>query len=186
MQTTLTSHGLYLLPVMGLLLPSLLLFTLRLPLQLVRPAYSDILWPEIAEQRLEHILNEPASRVIDNHQNSQCQFKLGAERDQAELLVQFRHEFGCTRKGDTRCRNQTPVHSLILANGLSEGAALVVDRESRNLLDKLQKIDGAVEERRLKVSLQINVGLSPATESVINTTGPIPKQMETHGSMLYT
>ena len=56
-----------------------------------------------------------------------------------------------------RRRRRDPSTCLVLANGLAEGTALVVDRESGDLLDELEEVDGAVEEGRLEFAFEIDV-----------------------------
>lgn len=124
-------------------------------------AHSDVLRAEIAEQGLEDVLDDPAASVVDDHQNGQGELELGAERHKTQLLVQFRDEFGGTGEGNARSGDQAPVHSLVLADRLSEGTPLVVDGKGRDLLNKLEKVDSAVQQRRLEFALQVNVRLSP-------------------------
>lgn len=144
-----------------------MLLALHLALQLIGPADSDVFGPEVTEQVLQHVFNDPATGVVNDHQHSQCNLELGAEWNEAHLLIQFRNELSGTGEGNARCGNQAPVHRLVLADRLSEGSALVVDGESGDLLDKLEEVDGAVEERWLEFTLQIDIGFSPGQLSAI-------------------
>lgn len=144
-------------------LPLLLLLRLslsRLPgfafsftLQLVGTANSDILRAEVAEQVLQDVLNQPATAVVEDHQHSECDLELGGERNQAQLLVDLRHELSGAGECNSGGTDQTPVHRPVLANRLAEGTALVIDGEGRDLLDQLEQVDGAVQKGWLELAL---------------------------------
>jgi hypothetical protein len=142
-----------------LLINLLLLFAVLFSLVLIRSPDSDILGLEITEGRLEPLLDDPACSIIDNHNGSNHNLKLGRKRHKLKLIVDLRDELCCAREGDTRNEDETPVHSLVLANRLTEGTALVVDCESGDLLDELQEVDRRVEERRLELFLEIDISL---------------------------
>lgn len=121
-------------PISLLLLdPQSLLFTL----QLVRPSDGDILGLIVAEEHLQCLLNAPAADVIQNHQDTQSDLEVCLERHKLELFVDLRDELSGTREGHRRNEHDTPVHALVLFDGLAERSALVVDGESGDLLDEL-------------------------------------------------
>ena len=101
----------------------------RLTLQLIRSPLSNILRPEITEEPLQHILNHPATAVVQDHENSQRSLEFHAEGHEAQFFVHFGDELGGAGEGDARCGHKTPVHGLVFADGLAEGTALVVDGE---------------------------------------------------------
>lgn len=160
-QSSTTDLNTSLLLLRSLSLGFLLSLALSLPLQLVRTTDSDILRTEVTEQLLEHILNQPATSVVEDHENSQSDLELVAEGNQAQLLVDLGNELGGTRESNTGCGNKTPVHGLVLADGLPERTALVVDREGRDLLDQLEQVDGAVKQRGLELALEVYIVASP-------------------------
>lgn len=133
----------------------------RLALQLVRATNSDVLGTEIAEKGLEDVLNDIATAVVKDHQHGERHLELVAEWHQAQLLVDLGDKLGGAGEGDGRGSNQTPVHGLVLANGLAEGTTLVVDREGGDLLDELEQVNSAVQEGRLELALEVNVLISP-------------------------
>lgn len=158
------SHSQLNLPLLLLLclsLKLLLRLALRFALQLIRPTNSNVLGAEVAEQVLQNSLNQPATGVVEDHQHGQRDLELGAERHQTQLLVHLRHELGSAGEGHAGCGDKTPVHGLVLADGLTEGTALVVDRKGGNLLDQLEQVDGAVQKRWLEFTLQVDVILPP-------------------------
>lgn len=154
-----TALNFTLLLLLGLSLNLLLQLTLRLALQLVGTTNSDVLRTEITEQMLENILNQPAATVVEDHQNGQGNLELIGERHKAQLLVQLGDELGGAGECDTGGGDETPVHGLVLADGLAEGTALVIDREGGDLLDQLEEVDGAVQERRLKLAFEIDIAI---------------------------
>lgn len=138
----------------------LLRLALRLALQLIRAPDSDILGAEVAEQILEDSLNQPATAIVEDHQHGQRHLKLSAERHQTQPLVHIGDKLSRTREGHAGCGDKTPVHGFVLANRLAEGSALVVDREGGDLLDQLEQVDGTVQQRWLKLALEVDVALS--------------------------
>lgn len=139
----------------------LLQLTVRLALKLVGTTKSNVLRTEVTEEVLENILNQPAATVIEDHQHGQSHLELIGEGNKAQLLIQLRNELGGAGECNTRCGDKTPVHALVLADRLAEGTTLVVDREGGDLLDQLKEVDGTVQEGRLKLALQVNIGISP-------------------------
>lgn len=139
----------------------LLQLTVRLTLKLVGTTKSNVLGTEVTEQVLENVLNQPAATVVENHQHSQSHLELIGEGNEAQLLIQLGDEFGGAGECNTRGGDETPVHALVLADGFAEGTTLVVDREGGDLLDQLKEVDGTVQEGRLKLALEINIGISP-------------------------
>ena len=111
---------------------------------------------------LQHVLNQPATAIVEDHQNSQGDLEFVAEGNEAELLVHFGDELGGAGESHARSGHETPVHGLVLTDRLTEWTALVVDGEGRNLLDELEKIDGAVEKRWFEFTLEIDVVIPPA------------------------
>ena len=101
----------------------------RLTLQLIRSPLSNILGPEITEEPLKHILNDPATAVVEDHENCQRSFEFHAEGNEAQFFVHFGDELGGAGEGHARCGHKTPVHGFVFADGLAEGTALVVDGE---------------------------------------------------------
>lgn len=150
-----------LLLLLRLCLSRLLGFAFSFTLQLVGTANSDVLRAEVAEQVLQDVLNQPAAAVVKDHQHGECDLEFGGERNQAQLLVDLRHELSGAGECNSGCTDQTPVHRPVLANRLAEGTALVVDGEGRDLLDQLEQVDGAVQKGWLELALEINVVLSP-------------------------
>jgi hypothetical protein len=136
-------------------------FTVRLALELIRTTNSDILRTEVTEQVLKNILNDPAATVVEDHEDGEGHLELVGEGHEAQLLIQLGDELGGTGECYTGSGDKAPVHGLVLADRLAEGTALVVDREGGDLLDQLEEIDGAVQEGRLKLALEIDVGISP-------------------------
>lgn len=150
------------LSICGGLLKCLLVLALTFPLELVRTAFSNVLGSEITEERLENVLDYPTTTVVECHQNGQSDLELVAERDKAKLFVQLWNELSCARECNTGRGNQSPVHGPVFANRLSEWTALVVDGKCRNLLDELEEVNGAVEERWLELALQVDIRFPPA------------------------
>jgi hypothetical protein len=60
------------------------------------------------------------------------------------------------------CNGKGRVVEDLLRQVLSERSALVVDGEGGDLLDQLQKIYCAVEQRWFEVAFEINIGIAAA------------------------
>ena len=148
------------LPKLNLNIPQpLRLRLIRPPLlnsKLIRPPLRNILRLVIREKHLQRLLNNPTPRIIQNHNGTHRNLKLKSKRHQTKLLVDLRHKLGSTAESDTGDHEDAVVHALVLLDGLAEGAALVVDGEGRDLLDELQQVDGAVEERGLELALEVD------------------------------
>lgn len=145
----------------NLLLFNLILFlllALRLNGKLIRTSDSNVLGTEVTEQLLEHLLNDPAATVIENHNGSHGNLELRGEGDKLQLLVDLGHELGCAGECNSSNHDNTVVHALVLLDGLTERTTLVIDGEGGDLLDKLQEVDGRVEKRGLEFTLKINIG----------------------------
>lgn len=106
---------------------------------------------------LEHLFNDPATTVIENHDGGHGDLEFGGKWDKLQLFVDLRDELGGTGESDTSDHDDTIVHTLVLLDGLAEGTTLVVDGKRGDLLDKLQKVDGRVKERRFEFTLKIDV-----------------------------
>lgn len=106
---------------------------------------------------LQHLLNNPAACVVENHEDGQGELEFVAEGNQAQFLVDFGDELRGAGEGDAGCGDETPVHGLVFADGLAEGTALVVDGEGRDLLDELQEVDGAIEEGWFEFAFEVDV-----------------------------
>lgn len=150
-----------LLLLLSLSLNLLLQLAVRLTLELIRTTNSDILRAEVTEQMLKDILNNPAATVVKDHEDGESHLELVGERHEAQLLVKLGDELGGAGERYTGGGDETPVHGFVLTDGLAEWATLVVDREGGDLLDQLEEVDGAVQEGRLKLALEIDVGISP-------------------------
>jgi hypothetical protein len=124
--------------------------------ELIRPPLRNILRLVIGEEHLQRLLNNPATSVIQHHNSTHSNLELSGEGHKAELLVDLGDELGRAAESHTRDHQDAVVHALVLLDGLAEGAALVVDGESRDLLDELQQVDGAVEERGLELALEVD------------------------------
>jgi hypothetical protein len=127
-----------------------------LPCQLIRPSQRNRLGPEVTESALEHLLHHPTAHKVHHHRGGHDHFELGAERHQAQLGVQLGDELGAGAKGDEGAGDQPPVHAAVLADGLAEGSALVVDGEGGDLLDELEEVDGRVEEGGLEFAFEVD------------------------------
>ena len=143
------------------LLPILLRPLLRLPLllllQLIRPSQRNILWPEITKHLLQHLLNDEACPIIQKHHSRDHRLELGSKRDKLHLLIDLRYKLGGARERDGRDEHETPVHALVLADGLTEGTALVVDGEGGDLLNELEKVNCAVQEGGFEFAFEVDV-----------------------------
>lgn len=180
---TKTPLDLPLLLLLSLSLNLLLQLAIRLTLKLIRTTNSNILRTEVTEEVLKHVLNEPATTVIEDHEHGESHLKLVRERNETELLVEFGDELCRAGECYTGSGNQTPVHGLVLANGFTERTALIVDREGGNLLDQLEEVDGAVQEGRLELALEVDVGVS-SVDCVSTEVKWIQKSVGTYGSCL--
>lgn len=144
-----------------LTLKLLLPLPFRFTLQLILATNSNILGTEVTEQCLEHVLDNPAASVVADHQDGEHTLEFRAERDQTQLLVYLGDELGRARECHRRCGHETPVHGLVLADGLPERSPLVVDGKRGDLLNELQQINGAVEERWLEFAFEVKIGFAP-------------------------
>ena len=144
------------------LLFNLLLFlflALRFNGELIRTPDDNVLGTEVTEQLLEHLLNDPAATVVEDHDGGHGDLELGGEGNKLQLLVDLGNKLGCAGECDSSDHDNTVVHALVLFDGLTERTALVVDGEGGDLLNQLQEVDGRVEERRFEFTLEIDVGL---------------------------
>ena len=128
--------------------------------ELIRPPDGDVLGSEVAKGPLEALFDNVAPDVVQHHHRRHGQLEGVGELDQLELLVDLRDELGGAGEGDAGDEHQAPVHAAVLADPLAERAALVVDREGGDLLDELQEVDGAVQERRLEFAFEVDFLLS--------------------------
>ena len=106
-------------------------------LQLIRSPDCNILWLVVREEELQTLLNDVTSDKIESHDAGNHDLEFGGEGDKLELLVEFGNELGGTGEGNTGDGNESPVHALVLADGLTEGSALVVNGKGRDLLNEL-------------------------------------------------
>lgn len=134
----------------------LLLLAGALPLQLVSAADGDVAGLVVREELLEGDLDEVARREVDDHDERHRGLELVREGDQLHLLVELGDELGRAAEGDGGHTHDTVEHALVLREGLTEGAALVVDSEGADLLDELKEIDGAVEERGCELGFKVD------------------------------
>lgn len=148
---------LFFLVLLPLRLTLLLHLALLLALELIRPPNGNVLWLVVRERPFEAVLDEPAASIVDDHDRSDHDFEFAGEGNELELLVDLGDELGGAGEGDTRDEDETPVHAAVLADGLAERTALVVDGKGGNLLDELKEVDGRVKEGWLKFLLQIDV-----------------------------
>lgn len=141
---------------------SLQLLPCLLPLNLIFPTYGNVLGLVITEEVLESLLNNPAARVVNNHHCRHCGLELVRKRHEAQLFVDLRDELGCARESNERHTDEAVVHALVLADRLTERTTLIIDGERRDLLDKLEQVDGAVEKGRLKIAFEVYIVIFPA------------------------
>lgn len=139
------------------LLLNRLLSPLLLPLQLIRSADRDILRPIIAKCGLQPLLNNPASDVVEDHGCGESGLEVRRKGHQAHLLVDLGDKFRGARESDGGDADDAPVHTAVFGECFAEGTALVVDGERGDLLDKLEKIHGAVQQGFRKFAFEINV-----------------------------
>jgi hypothetical protein len=128
---------------------NLLLFLLLariLDRKLIGTSDGNVLGAEVTEHVLQHLFNYPTATVIKDHDAGHGNLELGCERDQLELLVDFRNKFGSAREGDAGNHDDSVVHALVLLDRLAERTALVVDGKGGDLLNQLQEVDGRVEK----------------------------------------
>lgn len=107
---------------------------------------------------LQHLFNDKATHVISNHNPGHDKFEFCREGDKLQFLVELGYEFGRTGEGDSRDKNDSPVHAAVFADAFPEGATLVVDGEGGNLLNELEEIDGTIEKRRLEFAFKVDIG----------------------------
>lgn len=143
---------------------SLKLFELKLfilpllfPLELIWPPDGNVLGPKVGKGLLQHLFDDPAAAVIGNHDAGQSDLEVVGKGDELQLLVDFGNKLGGARKGDTGDQDNAPVHATVFLDRLTEGSALVVDGKRRDLLNQLEQVDGRVEQRRLKVALEVHL-----------------------------
>jgi hypothetical protein len=132
---------------------------IRAPLldsELIRPSLRNILGLVVGEEHLESLLDNPAAGVVEDHDGAHGDFEFGGERHEAELLVDLGDKLGRAAKGHAGDHEDAVVHTLVLFDRFAEGTALVVDGESGDLLDELQEVDGAVQERGLELALEVD------------------------------
>src|SRR5690606_16546141 len=94
---------------------------------------------------------------VGSHSQRKKILKLGRERHQAKLLINLGNEFRAAAKRNASDANKTVVHALVLLDTLAEGAALVVDCEGGDLLDKLQEVDRRIEKRWGEFAFEIHL-----------------------------
>lgn len=129
----------------------------HLPLQLLGPALRDVARPEVAEPGLEDLLDDEADEVVDEHGPGHANLELLAEGHELHALVDLGDELERADKGEAGDADDAIEHGPVLREGLTEGAALVVDGEGGDLLDELQEVDGRVEEGRRELGLEVDV-----------------------------
>lgn len=128
-----------------------------LPLQLLGSSLGNIAGSVITKELLQGDLDKPASTVVDDHDGGHVGFELVRERNKLHTLVDVGEKLESTGKSQSGDTDDTVEHTLVLGERLTEGTALIVDGEGRDLLDKLEKVDGRVEQRWSKFSLEINI-----------------------------
>jgi hypothetical protein len=156
LDTRLLSLQLRLLILLDLRINLFLLLPRLLPLILIWSPNSDILRLIIREGDLQSLFNNPAASIVNHHHAGKHGLELGGKRHELEPLIDFGYEFGRTGEGDTGDEHETPEHALILADGFTEGTALIVDCKGRDLLYELEKVNGGIEKIRLELLLEVN------------------------------
>lgn len=170
----------FLLPISCLLLR---LQTLLFALQLIRSPNGNVFRLVVAKQHLQNLLNTPATDVVQDHRQAQSDLELGGERHELQLLVDLRHELSRAREGHRGDEHNTPVHALVLLDGLAEWPTLVIDGERGDLLDELQKIDGRVEKRGLKLLLQIDLASRRLLFELVDVVGDVDQSDDMHNEL---
>lgn len=132
-------------------------FARLLALVLVLSANGNVPRLEIAEELLQDDLDRVAPDKIEHHDDCQGGAEFVGKVHEHHFLVELRNELGRTGECNGSDTNDTPEHALVLRDGLTERTALVVDGESRDLLNELQKVDGSVEKRGAELCFQIDV-----------------------------
>lgn len=130
---------------------------------------------------LEHLLDNPAATVVEDHDGGHGDLELGGEGDKLQLLVDLGNEFGCARERNSSDHDDTVIHALVLLDGLTERTSLVVDGEGRNLLDELQEVDSRVEERGLEFTLEVDVSLLGL--STLHISGNVDQSDDVNGEL---
>ena len=95
----------------------------------------NILGSKIAKGRLQHLLHNPTTYIIHNHDGRHRDLEIPGERHQAQFLIDFRDEFRGAGKRDSGDEDKAPVHAAVFSDSLAERAALVVDGKGGDLLD---------------------------------------------------
>jgi hypothetical protein len=143
-----------------LLFLHLLLLHLRLAdlltLQLFGATLCDISSAQIAEQKLEHHLNKVARDVVNDHHRRHGRLEVVCEGNEFHLLVELGDELSGAGEGDGGDAEDAVEHALVLRERLAEGAALVVYGEGGDLLDELEEVDCAVEERGGELGFEVD------------------------------
>ena len=106
---------------------------------------------------LQHDFDDVATHEVNDHKTRHDELELRAERHEPKLLVNLRDELRRARESYARYQDETPIHATVFADAFSEGATLVVDGKGRDLLDELEKVDGAIEEGGLKFALEVDL-----------------------------
>ena len=106
---------------------------------------------------LQDDFNDVAAHIVNDHKTRNDQLELRAERDELQLFVNLRDEFRRARESYTRYEDEAPIHAAVLTDTFSEGTTLIVDSEGGDLLDELEQVDCAVEERRLKFAFEVDL-----------------------------
>ena len=147
------------------LLPLLLLgllrgnngLALRLAHELLGTTLGNVTGVEVGEAPLEDTLDNVAEAKVENHGCSHLRFEFLGEGDELHALVDLGDELEGADKSEAGHAENAVVHALVLGEGLAEGAALVVDGECGDLLDKLEEVDGRVEERGGELGLEVDI-----------------------------
>ena len=151
----------HLLQPLGLLLILLLirfdLLPRHLPLQLLGSALRDVPRTEVAEPGLEHLLDDVADEVVEDHGRRHLGLELVAERHELHALVDFGDELHGADESQTGDADDAVEHGFVLGEGFAEGAALVVDGKGGDLLDELEEVDARVEQGGLELGFEVDL-----------------------------
>lgn len=78
--------------------------------------------------------------------------------------IHLRHKIRRSRKRNTARPDQSPIQRRVLSYALTEGSALVVDREGGDLLREAEEEDGGVEQVGLEFGFEVDGAPSGVVE----------------------
>lgn len=106
---------------------------------------------------LQHDFDDVATHKVNDHKTGHDELEFRTEGYEFQLLVDLGDELRRARESYARYEDETPIHAAIFADTFSEGATLIVDSEGRDLLDKLEQVDGTVEEGGFKFAFEVDL-----------------------------